>query len=90
MANGWNPRYLQYCRANGGLTPDAMLERDRERYPGGCMCGFILWHSAKLNEARQTHREFFYIEIGGNPGGLIDHAGYDRWLRASVRKDVAQ
>lgn len=48
------------------------------------MCGSILWHSDKLNEARRTHREWFYIEIGGNVGGLLDHKGYDKWLQISM------
>lgn len=86
----WNPRYLQYCRANGGLSPDAMLERDREQYPGGCMCGFILWSGAKLQAAREQHPEFFYIEFDGRVAGLLDHQGYDTWLDESVTKGLAQ
>jgi hypothetical protein len=85
----WNPRYLQYCRATGGLSPDATLERDREQYPGGCMCGFILWHDAKLYAAREHHPEFFYIEHDGRVGGLLDHQGYDMWLNKSVEADLA-
>lgn len=85
----WNPRYLAYCRAHG-KTPEKMLEHDEERFPGGCMCGFILWSSDKLNEARRTHREFFYIEIGGNAGGLLDHEGYDKWLQNSVEQEAIQ
>lgn len=58
------------------------------RAPGGCMCGSILWHSDKLNEARRTHREWFYIEIGGNVGGLLDHKGYDKWLQKSIGQGI--
>lgn len=79
----WNPRYLAYCRAHK-MTPEKMLEHDREKWAGGCMCGFILWHSAKLSAARRAHREFFYIEVGGTAGGLVDHKGYDKWLNESV------
>lgn len=43
----WNPRYLVYC---GDEDPDTVLERDRERYPGGCMAGFILWLHRKWAE----------------------------------------
>lgn len=90
MSKGkWNPRYLAYCRAHG-KTPEAMLLHDQEQFPGGCMCGFILWHSAKLNEARRTHREWFYIEIGGNAGGLLDHKHYDKWLQKSVGQGAIQ
>jgi len=60
------------------------MEHDREKWEGGCMCGFILWHTAKLSEARRIHREFFHIEISGTAGGLLDHKGYDEWLNESV------
>ena len=77
----WNPRYLAYCKAHG-RTPEAMMAHDDEQWKGGRMCGFLLWHSERLNEARREHREFFFIQIGGIPGTLVDHKGYDRWLNA--------
>jgi len=43
-ATSWNPRYVAYAKAHG-KTPDAMMEHDRDAWPGGCMCGFILWMS---------------------------------------------
>lgn len=50
----WNPRYLAYARAEGEPDPDAMLARDRERYPGGSMCGFMLWIQARWREWAAT------------------------------------
>jgi len=38
----WNPRYTAYAQTHG-LGEEAMLEQDRARWPGGKMCGFILW-----------------------------------------------
>lgn len=39
-----NPRYLAYCAAHGFRgDPDGMLAHDRERWPGGVMCGFVTW-----------------------------------------------
>lgn len=38
----WNPYYLAYCKRKGN-EPEKQLEIDRDKYPGGCMCGFILW-----------------------------------------------
>jgi len=41
---GSNPRYAAYAQAHG-RTPDEMMEHDRAAWPGGCMCGFIVWMS---------------------------------------------
>ena len=38
----YNPRYVRYAEAHGN-TPEKQMEADRVRWPGGCMCGFILW-----------------------------------------------
>ena len=41
---GENPRYAAYAQAHG-KTPSEMMEHDRAAWPGGCMCGFIVWMS---------------------------------------------
>ena len=51
-----NPRFLAYCAANG-FTPEEMLEHDRQRFPGGHMCGFVLWISEMIVKWK---REFNY------------------------------
>ena len=43
----WNPRFVAYAAAHG-KTPSAMLEHDDEAWPGGKMCGFILWIREKI------------------------------------------
>lgn len=48
-----NPRYLAYCKAHD-KTPAEMLAHDRKAYPGGCMCGFMLWLGKKLSVFRST------------------------------------
>jgi hypothetical protein len=50
----WNPRYLAYCKAHG-KTPEQMLAHDEDAWPGGVMCGFILWMSQKLREFSKAH-----------------------------------
>jgi hypothetical protein len=35
-AISWNPRYAAYAKAHG-KTPDAMMEHDRDAWPGGCI-----------------------------------------------------
>lgn len=51
----WNVRYVAYARANG-RKPEAQLKHDREAWPGGVMCGFILWISAKWAEYRAARK----------------------------------
>lgn len=72
-AREWNPRYLAYCRATGGASPYATLARDRMQYPGGSMCGFILWISRQWRAWRAET---------GHAGALgpAEHAAFDAWL----------
>lgn len=53
-----NPRFVAYAKAHG-KTADEMLEHDREAWPGGCMCGFILWMSEKKQEFFKVCPEAF-------------------------------
>lgn len=71
---GWNRRYLAYCRAQGTPDPDAMIERDHERWPGGPMTGYILWIRERWAEwatANKRDRNHLTDE---------DHAAFDAWL----------
>ena len=44
----WQPRYLAYVAAEGiPGDPTATLARDRQRWPCGCMLGFIVWSGRK-------------------------------------------
>jgi hypothetical protein len=56
-----NPRYLAYCKAHGN-TPEEQKELDEREYPGGSMCGFMLWVS-------QKKQKFSHIY----PEGMIGH-----------------
>ena len=74
----WNPRYVAYA-ATEGLDPEAMLARDRERYPGGCMGGFTIWVQDRWTE---------WGQLTGHPRGRSSdafvsksaHAAFDAWL----------
>jgi hypothetical protein len=44
-----NPRYAMYAAAHG-KTPDEMLAHDEVAWPGGKMCGFILWIQLRWRE----------------------------------------
>lgn len=74
----WNPRYLAYCRAHGNSDPEEMLARERERWPGGVMCGYLLWIDARWTEWR--------AEVKWSPREpMIDHGPFDRWLEAKCQ-----
>jgi hypothetical protein len=75
-----NPRYLAFAAAHG-KTPKAMLEHDREHWPGGVMCGFLLWMSAALSVCRREHPEFF---VNGN---IVRHDKFDVWLEEYARDE---
>lgn len=81
----WNPRYLAYAKAYGETDPETMMERDRARYPGGHMCGFMLWMSARWSEWRELKGYDMY-----RPLGPADHAEFDTWLQETVNERFAQ
>jgi hypothetical protein len=76
---GWNPRYVVYARAHG-LTPEAMRDHDREAWPGGRAAGFILWFSRMREEAKVEIPKAFF------DGRICDHAAFDGWLDARLRR----
>lgn len=46
-----NALYQVYCRENGN-DEAAQLAIDEERWPGGKMCGYMLWCGEKWREWR--------------------------------------
>ena len=45
----WNPYYVLYAKHKGN-EPAKQLKVDEVAYPGGVMCGFILWiRECKVN-----------------------------------------
>ena len=46
----YQSRYIAYAKAHS-MRPDKMLEYDSNRFPGGLMCGYILWIT-KTKKAR--------------------------------------
>ena len=75
MMKKWNPRFLNYCRVSGGLDPDATIVRDKEEYPGGCMCGFTIWIQRKWQQWLKLKGYCFDF-----PCSDRDHEEFDRWL----------
>lgn len=75
MTKRWNPRYVAYARHHR-RTPECMLRWDKERFPGACMMGFILWINRKWHE---------WYEVNGLSRNHIkseeDHKNFTRWLK---------
>lgn len=78
-----NPRYLAYMRANLIEDSNLMLALDMERWPGGYMCGFLLWNASLI-------RQYLALRFPCGTHGKRDRhlafmsvaADYDAWLAA--------
>jgi len=70
-----NPRYVAYARVHG-RTPNEMMSHDMTQYPGGCMCGFILWMDEQKRAFKKARPECF---IGDN---VKDQKAWTAWLES--------
>lgn len=65
-----------------------MLARDRVKWPGGCMCGFMLWVRERWGEWKQSvgywsgHCQFRI----GDGVTMEAHYHFDQWLSNFHRK----
>jgi hypothetical protein len=70
-------RFEVYARAHGRSDAD-QLAHDRQAFPGGRMCGFILWTGAQWRAWCATvgrkNKEHLTQE---------EHAAFDAWLDKS-------
>ncbi len=67
-------RFQAYA-ASQGISPDAVLERDSQEYPGGKMAGYITWLDEQWRTWHaQTNRRRGYIL------SPADHEDFDRFL----------
>jgi hypothetical protein len=77
----WNPRFVAYAMAHG-RTPEEQLAHDEVAWPGGKMCGFLLWSSRKI-EAWRASLPAGTDMRGRQPVGPEMHAAYDAWLEGA-------
>ena len=76
----WNPRYSAYATSHGRKCED-MITYDTKKWPGGKMCGFILWIREQWN---------IWAEESGeqrDSGGHFwpeQHEKFDKWLQESL------
>lgn len=77
----WNPYFVAYAAAHG-RAPVAMLEADREDWPGGATAGFQLWMNKRWSEWA-TLRGYRRTPNGGGDTILTldDHADFAGWLK---------
>lgn len=73
MSN-WNPRFVAYAKAHG-KTPSAMLEHDAKEWPGGTMCGFILWIGEMKKKFLKANPDFCCV--------LCNSKDFDKFLKVS-------
>lgn len=74
----YQPRYVAYAHAQG-MSPEEVGQRDRERYPGGCMIGYMGW----IND---RWREWEALTAQRQPYSEADHDAFDAWL-AEIGKE---
>lgn len=67
----WNPQYERYAEIHG-RSPESQLEHDRKRWPGGCMCGYILW----ISQVRAA----YYAETGDGAEIIWDRDRHHRFV----------
>lgn len=70
----FQPRFAAYARVHG-RTPEAQIEHDKAAWPGGVMCGFVLWNNERWREWRAANG---YRHDDILPSDA--HERYDRWL----------
>jgi len=78
----YTARFLAYC---GGESPDAVLARDRDQWPGGRMIGFILWTGRQW---RAWEKATGYDPR--EPKTMAIHDAFDAWLTQQATAEVPQ
>lgn len=78
-----NPRYARYAEAHG-RTPDEMHEADVIDWPGGSMCGFMLWMGEQWATFCRIHDVLNTRELRLKLGSEETDAQFDAWQRERV------
>lgn len=82
----FNPRYVAYA-ASFDNTPERQLEEDRVRWPGGVMCGFILWISRHWTDFERMHAPKMMARYGDRElWRLMNAEAFDVWLQDKYRR----
>jgi hypothetical protein len=65
-----------------------MLREDDERWPGGKMCGFMLWIAQRRTEFRKANPEAFLISPWDQYGSIFDFKAWDKFLEKAADSGV--
>jgi hypothetical protein len=79
----FHPRYVAYARAHG-KTPAEMLAHDEQAWPGGKMCGFMLWISGNWR-AWQKFTARRNLDVLTE----VDHASFDAFISTTPEQVAA-
>lgn len=71
--NLYTLRFAAYAKSHK-MSPDEILKHDRKMYPGGVMCGYILWISKKLKEYKKLNPSAYLGNV------LCDQEGFTKFL----------
>ena len=75
MSEGINPRFELYCKYSGQTTD---LEKDRKEYPGGHMCGYMLFLRDMKARFAAAHPDKMLH------GYVRDHKSYTQFIKQYV------
>lgn len=73
-----NPRFVEYARCQG-TTPDEQIAKDRIKWPGGSMAGFVIWNMYRIRD---------FIKETGVCCVSCHQDEYDIWLHNWVTKEL--
>ena len=74
MSEEFQPRYVAYARSLGE-TPEETHARDVDRWPGGRMCGFILFISEAWRDWDKQH-----VHTRDHARTQDEHVAFTDWL----------
>jgi hypothetical protein len=80
----WNPFFVAYAHCHG-LGPAQMLKHDRKHWPGGCMCGFMVWMRKRWDEWHELKGLVRYKAILARS----DYDDFSRWLSTETFERIS-
>ena len=80
MSNNINPRYIAYAKAVHNTTHEMALDKDRKRYPGGVMCGFVIWINHHVQQFGKIYPESVFASSCDGRYSIVDDGEFTKYL----------